>query len=47
MAKKSNPKKKKIRVPVPQKPPKVEDDRKKYNREKEKRKIRKQISNGK
>ena len=47
MAKKSNPKKKKIRVPVPQKPPKVEDDKKKYNREKEKRKIRKQISNGK
>jgi hypothetical protein len=45
MAKKTIQKKKKIRVPVPQKPPKVEDDKKKYDRGKEKRKILKQISN--
>ncbi len=45
MAKKSKLKKKKIRVPVPQKPPKVEDDGKKYDREKEKQKIRENISN--
>lgn len=35
--------KKKKRVPVPQKPPKVEEDKKKYDRKKEKEKTRKDI----
>ncbi len=34
-------KKKKERIPVPKKPPKVEEDTKKYNRKKEIDKIRK------
>ena len=33
--------KKKSRIPVPQKPPKVEKDKKSYDRNKEKDKIRK------
>ena len=36
-------KKKKKRIPVPQKPPKVEDDRKKYKRVKEKLAAKKKI----
>lgn len=34
---------KKNRVPVPQKPPKVEDDKKTYNRKRGKKKTRKEI----
>jgi len=37
-------KKKKKRIPLPKKPPKVEEDKKTYNRKKEKIKTRKQIS---
>ncbi len=37
-------KKKQIRIPVPQKPPKTEESKKSYNRKKEKEKIRKKIS---
>ncbi len=33
--------KKKKRIPVPQKPPKVEENKKKYNRKKEVDKVRK------
>jgi len=36
-------KKKKKRIPLPQKPPKVEDNPKAYKREKEKRLIKKKI----
>jgi hypothetical protein len=36
--------KKKTRVPVPKKPPKVEEGRKAYNRKKEKQKARKEIT---
>lgn len=36
-------KKKKKRIPLPQKPPKVEEDPKAYKRKKEKLKIRKKI----
>lgn len=35
--------KKTKRVPVPQKPPKVEEDKTKYDRKKEKEKVRKDI----
>lgn len=35
--------KKKIRIPVPKKPPKVEADKKVYNRKREKAKIHKKI----
>lgn len=38
------PKKKKIRVPVPKKPPKIEPDKKKYSRQKEKKKIREDLT---
>ena len=37
-------KKVKKRIPLPQKPPKVEKDKKVYDRKKEKVKVRKQIS---
>ncbi len=37
-------KKKQIRIPVPQKPPKTEESKKAYKRNKEKEKIRKKIS---
>jgi len=37
-------KKKKKRIPIPQKPPKVEDGKKVYRRNKEKVKVRKSIS---
>lgn len=37
-------KKKQIRIPVPQKPPKTEESKKSYDRNKEKKKIRKKIS---
>ncbi len=36
-------KKKKKRIPLPQKPPKVEEDSKAYQRKKEKDKVRKKI----
>ncbi|GAB4286438.1 MAG: hypothetical protein Kow0098_01630 [Ignavibacteriaceae bacterium] len=36
--------KKKIRIPVPQKPPGIEESKKSYNRKKEKEKLRKKIS---
>ncbi|MFO7524928.1 MAG: hypothetical protein R6W68_05705 [Ignavibacteriaceae bacterium] len=36
-------KKKKKRIPVPQKPPKIEEDIKAYKRKKEKAKVRKKI----
>jgi len=39
--------KKKKRVPVPQKPPKVEKDKKAYDRKKEKDKMRKNIKQDK
>lgn len=37
--------KKKVRIPVPQKPPKTEEDKKAYNRKKEKEKLRRQTGN--
>lgn len=37
-------KKKKKRIPIPKKPPKVESGKKVYNRKKEKNKLRKSIS---
>jgi len=40
-SKKIKIKKKKRRIPLPQKPPKVEKDRKAYDRNKEKDKLRK------
>jgi hypothetical protein len=36
-------KKKKKRIPLPQKPPKVEDNPRAYNREKEKKSVKKKI----
>jgi hypothetical protein len=39
-------KKSKKRIPVPRKPPKVEEDIKAYNRKKEKDKLRKKDLNG-
>ena len=36
-------KKKKPRIPVPQKPPKIEEGKKGYNRNREKEKLRKQV----
>ena len=42
MSKKSKAKKK-IRIPVPKKPPKVEADKKVYNRKREKAKTHKKI----
>ncbi len=47
MADKIKIEKKKKRVPVPKKPPKVEDDKRTYNRKKEKEKIRRIIKGDK
>ena len=41
MAEKIKIEKKKKRIPVPKKPPKVEEDKRAYNRKKEKDKLRK------
>jgi len=43
MKSKTKIKKKKIRIPVPQKPPKVQKDPKAYDRDEEKKKIKKKI----
>lgn len=47
MADKISIKKKKKRIPVPQKPPKVEKNEKAYDRQKEKDRLRKNQNSGK
>ncbi len=47
MADKIKIEKKKTRIPVPNKPPKVEKDKKAYDRKKEKDKLRKNKTAGK
>jgi len=44
MGSKAKKKKIKRRIPVPQKPPKVEKDKKSYDRKSEKKKIKKRIA---
>ena len=38
-------KKKKKRVPLPQRPPKIEEDKKTYNRKNQKKKLRRKLKN--